>query len=454
MCAGAAAYARPASAAGGWSSQFTIAASDGKLLACVEGIPNGTAPAGGWPGVILFHGFGQSYADMEPIGGAMTEFGLATLACDARGTGASEGKFGLDGPAEVQDAQTLYDWFSGQSDISDTEIGAFGLSLGGNAVWNAAVAGVPFKAIVPAITWTSLGAALNPDGVPKTGLIGILSQAVPLANWDPALVQTRQDLLQGNVTPAVKSTEAARSPRPHLHALTVPTLMLQGRHDFLFDMDQVTAAWKLLVGPKRLYLGDLGHPPAKNPSGEQPYYIGDAALWFNYYLVEANTPRPTPGEVLLSHDPWDTKQTLYKKLPKTTTASVNLPGKTKLTGGPVFATRSVRLTGGPHETFGDGFLTVHYSGAKNWTHLVAMVSVKNTATSITEGAAPINSPSGVVRIPLMNEAVLVPRGKRLVVSLGSESADNVNHVGVPIYASPAPQGLPSRSAARRSSSPF
>jgi hypothetical protein len=104
------------------------------------------------------------------------------------------------------------------------------------------------------------------------------------------------------------------------------------------------------------------------------------------------------------------------------------------------ATRSVRLTGGPHETFGDGFVTVHYSGAKNWTHLVAMVSVKNSATPITEGAAPIDSSSGVVKIPLMNEAVLVPRGKRLVVSLGSESADNVNQVGVPIYASPAPQG--------------
>ena len=103
-------------------------------------------------------------------------------------------------------------------------------------------------------------------------------------------------------------------------------------------------------------------------------------------------------------------------------------------------TRSARLTGGPHETFGDGFLTVHYSGAKNWTHLVAMVSVKNNATPITEGAAPITSSSGVVKIPLMDDAVLVPRGKRLVVSLGSESADNANQVGVPVYASPAPQG--------------
>ena len=35
---------------------------------------------------------------------------------------------------------------------------------------------------------------------------------------------------------------------------------------------------------------------------------------------------------------------------------------------------------------------------------------------MTEGAAPIKSSSGVVKIPLMDEAVLLPRGKRLVVS--------------------------------------
>lgn len=429
--------AATASASSGWT-EVTIDASDATPLACAYLIPSGTAPQGGWPGVILFHGLGQSHTDMEQIAFTLSEFGLASLACDARGTGGSGGKFGLDGPREVQDAQDLFNWFAARSDISNTQIGAFGLSLGGGAVWNAAVAGVPFKAIVPAITWTNLGTALNPNGVPKTGLIAILSQIVPLGNWDPTIVPTEQALLQGQVTPAVKSTEAARSARSHLHSLTVPTLLLQGRHDFLFDMDQAIAAWKLLAGPKGLYLGDLGHPPAKNPANEEPYYIGDAILWFDHYLSGSGSR--APFGVLLSHDPWDGKQSVYRKLPKTRTASVNLPGKTKLRGGTTFATRSVRLTGGPHETFGDGFVTVHYSGAKNWTRLVAMVSVKDNATPITEGGAPINSSSGVVKIPLMDEALRVPRGKRLVVSLGSESADNVNHVGVPIYASPAPQG--------------
>jgi alpha-beta hydrolase superfamily lysophospholipase len=437
VCAGAAAYARPAAAAAGWTT-VTITASDSMPLACAYLIPSGPAPAGGWPGVILFHGLGQSYADMEPIGDAMEQFGLASLACDARGTGASGGKFGLDEARDTQDAQDLFTWFAGRSDVSDTQIGGFGLSLGGGEVWNAAVAGVPFKAIVPATTWTDLGTALNPDGVPKTGIVGILSQAVPIANWDPALVPTEQALLQGQVTPAVASTEAARSSRSHLHTLTVPTLLLQGRHDFLFDMDQALAAWKLLAGPKRLYLGDLGHAPAKNPAGEEPVAIGTAIFWFDHYLAGGPAFVP-PGLVQVAHDPWDGKSAVYTKLPKTRKASVNLPGKTKLSGGG-FATRSARLTGGPHETFGDGSVTVHYSSAKNWTHLVATVLVKGSKTPVTEGAAPIKSSSGTVKIPLMNEAVLLPRGKKLVVKLGAVSADDVYHLGIPIYASPAPQG--------------
>jgi dienelactone hydrolase len=433
--AGAATYARPSAAAGGWTN-VTITASDATPLACAYLIPGGTAPTGGWPGVILFHGLGQSRTNMEPIGSALAAFGFASLACDARGTGDSGGKFGLDGPREVQDAQDLFDWFSGRSDVSDTRIGALGLSLGGAAVWNAAVAGVPFKAMVSAITWTNLGSALNPNGVVKTGLAEILSQAVPLSHWDPALAQTAQALLHGDVTPAVKSSEAARSSRSQLHALTVPTLLLQGRHDFLFDMDQATAAWKLLTGPKRLYLGDLGHPPAKNPTAEEAGYVAEAVAWFGHYL--AGGPA-LGGGVELAHDPWDGTTSVFKNLPATRTGTVNLPGAKKLTGGR-FATRSVRLPGGPRETFGGGFVKVHYSGASQWTHLVATVSVKGSSTPVTEGAAPIKSSSGVVKIPLMNEAVLLPRGKKLVVKLGAVSGDDVYHLGIPLYASAAPQG--------------
>src|SRR3954463_441782 len=295
-----------ASAAPGWT-KVTIAASDATPLACEYLLPSGTPPAGGWPGVILFHGLGQSSADMEPIGYAMQEFGLATLACDARGTGSSGGKFGLDSPRDTLDAQDLFTWFAGRSDVSVTEIGAVGLSLGGGEVWNAAVAGVPFKAIVPAIAWTDLGAALNPDGVVKRLSIHQLDE--PSMRWDDSFANPYDDLIAGNVTARVKALEAARSWRPQLHSLTVPTLLLQGRHDFLFDLDQALAAYTVLAGPKRLYLGDLGHPPAANPAAEQPTYLAQVVGWLKEYL--AGGPK-LGGGVVLAHDPWDGKTTSYK----------------------------------------------------------------------------------------------------------------------------------------------
>jgi len=271
------------------TQELTITVSDGTKLACGLVLPAGSAPAGGWPGLLLFHGLGQTHAFMETIAtAAFAPAGFASLACDARGTGASGGKFGLDGPKEVQDARDLFNWLAARSDVSDTAIGAFGLSLGGGEVWNAAIAGVPFKAIVPAITWIDLARALAPANVPKGGLVGRLAQLIP-GTWDPSITQARDDLLGGSATPAVRAAAAPRSAKPVLHLLTVPALILQGRHDFLFDLDQGLLAYKLLAGPKRLYIGDLGHPPAKNPAAEQPTYLGEAVAWFGHYLAGIGT---------------------------------------------------------------------------------------------------------------------------------------------------------------------
>ena len=427
VCAGGSTAAQARTAA---AQELTITVSGGVQLSCGLVLPLGSPPAGGWPGLLLFHGLGQSHTTMEQIAlAAFAPAGFASLACDAPGTGASGGTFGLDGPTDVQDARDLFDWLAARSDVSDTAIGAFGLSLGGGLVWNAAAAGVPFKAIVPSITWTDLSSALAPDGIPKSGSIAQLAQVIPFANWDPSLTQARTDLLAGNVTAAVTAASVARSARPRLHTLAVPTLLLQGRHDFLFDIDQARAAYNLLAGPKYLYLGDLGHPPAANPADEESTYLGLAVAWFAHYL--AGGPGAPTG-VELAHDPWNDTTKTYAALPKSRLASVNLPGTTKLKPSG-FVTRSARLTGGPFQTFGDGYVSVRYSGASRWSRLVASVSVKGHSIPVTEGAAPVTAAAGVVKIPLMDESVPLPRGKALVVTIGATSKDKV-------FATAAPSG--------------
>ena len=91
------------------------------------------------------------------------------------------------------------------------EIGAFGISLGGGAVWNAAAAGVPFKAIVPTITWTNLQESLAPQGLAKSGLVLYLSQLVPAARYDPQLLAALAGLLTGANFDLVAALATSRS---------------------------------------------------------------------------------------------------------------------------------------------------------------------------------------------------------------------------------------------------
>jgi pimeloyl-ACP methyl ester carboxylesterase len=420
--------------------QLTITASDGVPLACSLVVPDGAVPAGGWPAVILFHGLGSSHRDMEPLAvQLLAPDGYASLECDARGTGASGGAFDLAGARDVQDTRDLFDWLAARPDISDTAIGAVGISLGGGEVWNAAAAGVPFKAIVPGVAWTDLASALAPEGLAKSGEALYLASRVPQGRWSPDLLAAAAGLEQGETLAPVAQLAAARSARPKLASLTVPTLLVQGRHDFLFDLDQALAAYRLLKGPKHLYLGDVGHPPAANPSAETLVYAAEALKWLDRFVKGMPNGIDTQPPVELAHDPWDGTLTSYKGLPATKVVSVALPGTSATqTGGKVV--RAVRITGGPHETFGDSSVTVSYSHAQNWDRLVAVLAARSrgTETVISEGGTAVTGAEGTAKIALMDECVRVPAGARLVVYLGATS--KVDASATPVYVADVPAG--------------
>jgi hypothetical protein len=395
VCAGGSAAARTDSPT---TQELTIAVSGGVQLSCGLVLPAGSPPAGGWPGLLVFpSGFGLTHGVTEFLAqNTFAPAGFASLTCDPRGTGSSGGSFDLAGPADVADTQALFDWLAARPDVSDTEIGAFGARIGGAEVWNAAAAGVPFKAIVPADTWTSLkDAAYLPNGL-ESSAYHALANSGPPADWSSA------------------AGLAARSSRPRLGSLAVPTLIVQPRQDLglLFDLDQATAAYKLLAGPKRLYIGGV------SGIGRPTHALPEVVAWFEEHL--ASGPAVGSG-VEIEHFPWDGNTTTFAALPPTRHVSVNLPGTTRLNPQSTLK-RSVRLPGGPLETFGAGSLTVRYSDASpGWSELVAIVTVPQNHISVIEGAAPIATPSGVVRIPLLDEVALVPRGRRIAVTVQSAS---------------------------------
>src|SRR4029079_16022490 len=132
----------------------------------------------------------------------------------------------------------------------------------------------------------NLATALAPQGLSKSGLVNYLAALVPESRWDPQLLAGKSCLATSTNMATVEALAASRSPIAKLATLTTPTLLIQGRRDFLFDIDQALAAYKVLKGPKRLYVGDLGHTPGISPTTapNAAVYWGEAVKWFDRFL--------------------------------------------------------------------------------------------------------------------------------------------------------------------------
>src|SRR5438105_3300777 len=126
----------------------TLLRDDGVTLATTLYLPDGTPPAGGWPGILMLHGLGGSRQDMNALAEAWyVAKGYAVLTYDARGHGQSGGVVEIDGPKEIGDVRAAFDLLASQPGVDRAHIGGWGVSYGGGAEWLAAAAGVPFATI-------------------------------------------------------------------------------------------------------------------------------------------------------------------------------------------------------------------------------------------------------------------------------------------------------------------
>lgn len=378
-------------------------------------------PAAGFPAVMVFHGLGGSRESVLSVSEAFAQNGYVVLSVDARAHGQSGGLFTLDGPRESADTRELFADLAARPDVDRARIGAWGISLGGGMVWKAAAEGVPFAAIEPVITWTDLYGALVPQNLVKTGAVFQFSQSVA-GKIDPSLAPFLPDLLANRNLVPIEQVFDARSTRGVLSRLQTPTFMLQGRTDYAFDIDQAAAAFRLLPGPKRLYIGDLGHAPAKNPAAEQPYYLQECVQWFDRFLKGIPNGIDTKPPVELAADPWTGRTASFASFPPTVGATIPFKGRATMRGeGKIVRTSKVRFAA--HETFGAPVVRASVSGS--FTHVVAVLTAGSTIVS--EGGTRLtpSSKPHTVSIKLISTAVAIPRRARLTLTLaGASTAQN------------------------------
>ena len=276
---------------------------DGVSIAATLYVPDGSTPAGGWPAIVFLHGLSGNRQQMNALveGYGFLGKGYAVLTFDARGHGESGGLVGIDGPREVADTRAIRDWLAARPDVSDTKIGAWGISYGGGAIFNSLVAGVPWAAVVTVETWTDLYSALMPQGLVKSGLVAGLAGSIPENRRDPSLNAVQAAAFAGNAA-AVRPWAAERSSLSKLGMVTTPVFMAQGRRDFLFGIDQGSHAFKVLKGPKVLYVGNHGHAPSTFPAADTGAFMTAALAWFDCHL--RNPACDTTPAVYIAPEGW------------------------------------------------------------------------------------------------------------------------------------------------------
>ena len=420
-----------------------ITTSDGVQLATTLYEPSTAAPVGGRPAIVMFHGIGGTRASMNQIAEQVfAPNGYAVLTFDFRGHGESGGLFDVDGPREVQDVRDLFAWLTARPEIDRAHVGAWGISLGGGAVWESLKAGVPFAAAEVSETWVDLYEALAPGNLSKSGAIFQFLNSVSTDRTDPEVNALKSDALQSKNQGSLRAFARSRSALDALPQIKTPVMIFQGRRDFAFGLEQGLTAYAKLGGPKRLYIGDFGHAPSIFPGPDAEAMFAEALTWFGQYLKGPTALTPMPVQV--APDPWRGAAQAFTSLPKLATARKKTLKVRKTFG---WAGKTVLALPSPSrgalETFGAPVVTVTATTKTRAPQLVAVLEAVagGTSTIVSEGGTKLPArKSFTTSFPLISDATLIPPGAklRLTLSWTSTAQDSANLLyltGVPVGSS-------------------
>jgi predicted acyl esterase len=434
--------------AGAFSKQdLLLPMDDGAALAATLYLPDGAAPAGGWPAVILMHGLAQERSSMNTLAQAMGLVGeqYAVLTFDARGHGLSAGLIGIDGPREISDVRAVFDWLAARPDVADAKIGAWGISYGGGGALNSLAAGVPWAAVEVAETWSELLSALVPQGLAKSGVIGGFLTALPPAKVDPAVFAVRDAAFAGRVD-EVRAFAAERSSLGRLAGNRTPVFLMQGRRDYAFGLDQATRLYAVLAGPKRLWIGNHGHPPSTFPAVDSAAMLAEGRQWFDRFLLGVQNGIERKPPVVLARE--GRAQTVsYASLPPTGAQSFRpgelvqfkqAPQRTIAQSGRWV--QQVRLRGDA-EVFGSPTVRVRATVTGGWSRVVVTLSARTPAgreIAVSAGGVPAGPGTRTYLVALLNQATYVPAGSTWKVTVASstlaQSPGNLMYLDLPMPA--------------------
>ncbi|WP_243640455.1 CocE/NonD family hydrolase [Nocardioides jejuensis] len=308
-------------------------------------LPTSASKAHPVPAILTTNGFGGSKADQAGLGRTFASRGYAVLAYSGLGFGGSSCTITLDDPDwDGKAGKQLVSYLGGAAGIGyldaahreaaptldaikldgplDPRVGMAGGSYGGGAQFATASVDPRVDAIVPMITWNDLPYSIDPNNAAQTTGVtsstpgalkliwGTLFSATGMASdvqdgqlpdlpcpsftdWVcPAVVSAG---ITGYFPPSAITAGHHASVASYLPKIKIPTLLVQGEYDHLFNLNEAIATYKALQaqGTEVKMIWEAwshGYPAAPgefdlaNPDPASQYVTARIAAWFDRYL--------------------------------------------------------------------------------------------------------------------------------------------------------------------------
>lgn len=363
-------------------------------------VPTGASASHRVPAILQTNGFGGAKDDSGMVGSAIgfAQEGYAVLSYSGLGFGGSTCKISLDNPqydglagkqmvSVLAGSKTYTDVASGalrridfvaRDGRKDPRVGMIGGSYGGQIQFAVAMQDPRVDAIVPQITWNNLAYALAPnntsfsDGVSYTtpgvhkrvwtsaffglgvanGLTGLQNDParnVGCPNFlDEVCVAKAQLELLGYPDAATLEIARNSSVASYLDKISIPTLLVQGQQDTLFNLQEAMATYRGLrqrgVTTSMIWRS-FGHSNGTPAPGEyadtaiggsiRDTYLGRRYLaWMDRYVRGNTAVNPGPGfsyfrnwisyDTSAEHAGWDVAKAYATRRSFTNTATATL----------------------------------------------------------------------------------------------------------------------------------
>jgi predicted acyl esterase len=268
---------------------FTVSMLDGIDMDCLKYVPVAMPPEGGWPTVIMVHGYGDNKETLAGFCKAQAEYGYYTMTYSVRGQGHSGGLSNLISNIEMNDLLEIIKYVRSDlaSGVNPDRILIMGGSQGGLLPFMAACNGAPVKTIISALAPPNFASSWIENGSIKMTLLWTVEYTPDTARYTP-VVDRMSDWIYANNKDKWDSLAywlpIGRDFMKQVQNIKIPMLLETSWQDKFFNPDGLIQALALMNAPFSSYIGAVQGHGGDHSATEDIWHMNYFNDWFFHWL--------------------------------------------------------------------------------------------------------------------------------------------------------------------------